>query len=115
MKRLNVLVTGASQGIGSEVAKAAARESVNVILFARSRDKFAALAHVIDAQFTGYGLEPLTGIEVGEAAIFMFTTSEKASNKAVNVVPTAQRTSQFIGRSWDGSKQVEKREKMVRR
>jgi 3-hydroxy acid dehydrogenase/malonic semialdehyde reductase len=53
MKGLNVLITGASQGIGAEIAKAAARESANVILFARSHDKLAALAKEIDAQFTG--------------------------------------------------------------
>lgn len=53
MKGLNVLITGASQGIGAEIAKAAARESANVILFARSEDKLVALAKEIDAQFTG--------------------------------------------------------------
>ena len=53
MKGLSVLITGASQGIGAEIAKAAARESANVILFARSHEKLAALAKEIDAQFTG--------------------------------------------------------------
>jgi 3-hydroxy acid dehydrogenase/malonic semialdehyde reductase len=53
MKGLNVLITGASQGIGAEIARAAARESANVILLARSHDKLAALAKEIDAQFTG--------------------------------------------------------------
>ena len=53
MKGLKVLITGASQGIGAEMAKAAARESANVILFARSHNKLAALAKDIDTQFTG--------------------------------------------------------------
>ena len=278
MKGLNVLITGASQGIGAEIAKAAARESANVILFARSRDKLAALAQEIDAQFSassehgaiyrivdvqdyaaveaavksvvrhlgeidilvnnaglalgapkrfpdlsvadivtmtntnvqgvmfsthavlnhggmmkrergtilnitsttglevtpfpgeavyhsskafqeaftnglrtelqetnikvlalrpgvvathfheqrvGYdqeqyddfmdGFEPLAAKEVAEVAIFMLTTSEKVSIKAVDVVPTAQRTSQVIDKSWNERNQVEKGEKMLRR
>lgn len=53
MKGLNVLITGASQGIGAEIARAAARESANVVLFARSHEKLADLAKEIDAQFTG--------------------------------------------------------------
>jgi hypothetical protein len=53
MKGLNVLIPCASKVIGAEIAKAAARESANVILFAHSRDKLAALAQEIDAQCSG--------------------------------------------------------------
>jgi 3-hydroxy acid dehydrogenase / malonic semialdehyde reductase len=48
----NVLITGASMGIGAEIAKAAAREFANVILFARSEEKLVPLVQEIDAQFT---------------------------------------------------------------
>lgn len=278
MKGLNVLITGASQGIGAEIAKAAARESANVILFARSHDKLAALAKEIDSLFTGSsehgaiyrvvdvqdyaaveaavksvvrhlgdidilvnnaglalgapnrfpdlsiadivtmsntniqgvmftthavlnaggmmkcsrgtilnitsttalevppfpgeavyhsskafqeaftnslraelqktnikvlalrpgvvathfheqrvgydkeqyddfmdGFEPLAAKEVAEAAVFMLTTSAKVSIKALDVVPTAQRTLQVIDKSWNGRNRVEEREKMVKR
>jgi 3-hydroxy acid dehydrogenase/malonic semialdehyde reductase len=39
------------------------------------------------------GLEPLAAKEVAEASIFILTTSEKVGIGAVDVVPTAQRTS----------------------
>jgi 3-hydroxy acid dehydrogenase / malonic semialdehyde reductase len=53
LKGQNVLITGASMGIGAEIAKAAARESANVILFARSEEKLVPLVKEIDTQFTG--------------------------------------------------------------
>jgi 3-hydroxy acid dehydrogenase/malonic semialdehyde reductase len=43
LKGQNVLITGASMGIGAEIAKTAARESANVILFARSEEKLVPL------------------------------------------------------------------------
>jgi 3-hydroxy acid dehydrogenase/malonic semialdehyde reductase len=39
------------------------------------------------------GFEPLAAKEVAEASIFILTTSEKVGIGAVDVVPTAQRTS----------------------
>jgi short-subunit dehydrogenase len=43
----NVLITGASRGIGLEIAKAFAKEGANVLLTARSEDKLKAEAMAI--------------------------------------------------------------------
>lgn len=45
LKNQNVLITGASMGIGAAVAKRLARERANLILFARSEDKLQSLSH----------------------------------------------------------------------
>ena len=61
------------------------------------------------------GFEPLTAKEVAEAAIFMLTTSERVSIKALDVVPTAQRTLQVIDKTWNDRNHVGEGEKMVNR
>ena len=43
------LITGASEGLGAEFARIAARERRNLILTARSEDKLAALAGELGA------------------------------------------------------------------
>jgi NAD(P)-dependent dehydrogenase (short-subunit alcohol dehydrogenase family) len=45
------LVTGASQGIGPEIARGLAEEGVNLILIARSEDKLAAVRQAIIDEF----------------------------------------------------------------
>ncbi|KAH6643068.1 short chain dehydrogenase/ reductase-like protein [Boeremia exigua] len=45
LKNQNVLITGASMGIGAAIAKRLASESANLILFARSEDKLDSVAH----------------------------------------------------------------------
>jgi NADP-dependent 3-hydroxy acid dehydrogenase YdfG len=47
MTRRTLLITGASTGIGAATARAAAAAGWNVALFARSRDRLAALAEEI--------------------------------------------------------------------
>lgn len=44
LKSQNVLITGASMGIGATIAKRLAAESANLILFARSEDKLKTIA-----------------------------------------------------------------------
>ena len=61
------------------------------------------------------GYEPLAAKEVAEAAIFMLTTSERVSIKALDVVPTAQRTLQVIDKTWNDRNHVGEGEKMVNR
>jgi NADP-dependent 3-hydroxy acid dehydrogenase YdfG len=47
LKNQNVLITGASMGIGAAIAKRLAHEQANLILFARSGDKLKALSDEI--------------------------------------------------------------------
>lgn len=44
LKNQNVIITGASMGIGATIAKRLAAESANLILFARSEDKLNSVA-----------------------------------------------------------------------
>jgi 3-hydroxy acid dehydrogenase/malonic semialdehyde reductase len=61
------------------------------------------------------GFEPLAAQEVAEAAIFMLTTSEKVSIKALDVVPSAQRTLQVIDKTWNERNDISTGEKLARR
>lgn len=47
------------------------------------------------------GFEPLVAEEVAEAAAFMLVQGEKVSIKALDVVPTAQRSLQVFDREWN--------------
>ena len=47
------------------------------------------------------GFEPLLADEVAQAALFMLSQGEKVSVKALDVVPTAQRTLQVFDRNWN--------------
>ncbi|PYH82632.1 NAD(P)-binding protein [Aspergillus uvarum CBS 121591] len=50
LQGLNVLITGASMGIGEAIANSVAEQGANLILFARSEDKLKALASRIQEQ-----------------------------------------------------------------
>ena len=60
------------------------------------------------------GFEPLAAKEVAEAAIFMLTTSEKLSIKALDVVPSAQRTLQVIDQTWNERNDISTGEELAR-
>lgn len=47
------------------------------------------------------GFEPLVADEVAESAVFMLSSSDKVSIKALDVVPTAQRSLQVFDRTWN--------------
>ncbi|KAF2868733.1 NADP-dependent L-serine/L-allo-threonine dehydrogenase ydfG [Massariosphaeria phaeospora] len=47
------------------------------------------------------GYEPLVADDVAEAAVFMLCTKERVSVKALDVVPSAQRTLQVFDREWN--------------
>ncbi|KAF2128013.1 short chain dehydrogenase/ reductase-like protein [Dothidotthia symphoricarpi CBS 119687] len=53
LKDLNVLITGASMGIGAAIAKRLAAESANLFLFARSEDKLNSIAQDLRSQHSG--------------------------------------------------------------
>src|ERR1700744_1386918 len=52
LKGKNVLITGASQGIGEGLAMSFAREGSDLLLVARSADKLAAVANLATAAFS---------------------------------------------------------------
>lgn len=46
------------------------------------------------------GFEPLVAEDVAEAAAFMLNQKDRVSVKALDVVPTAQRSLQVFDREW---------------
>jgi 3-hydroxy acid dehydrogenase/malonic semialdehyde reductase len=60
------------------------------------------------------GFEPLIASDVADAAAFMLSQKDRVSIKALDVVPTAQRSLQVFDREWnsrDGGRKQEKMEK----
>ena len=47
------------------------------------------------------GFEPLVAEDVAEAAVFMLSQKDRVSIKALDVVPTAQRSLQVFDREWN--------------
>jgi hypothetical protein len=58
------------------------------------------------------GFEPLVADDVAEAAAFMLGQKDRVSVKALDVVPTAQRSLQVFDREWNGRKESRKPEEM---
>lgn len=47
------------------------------------------------------GYEPLIADDIAEAALYMLSQKDRISIKAMDVVPTAQRSLQVFDRNWD--------------
>ena len=47
------------------------------------------------------GFEPLIAEDVAEGAVFMLNQKERVSIKALDIVPTAQRSLQVIDKKWN--------------
>lgn len=47
------------------------------------------------------GFEPLVAEDVAEGAVFMLKQKERISIKALDIVPTAQRSLQVIDKEWN--------------
>jgi 3-hydroxy acid dehydrogenase/malonic semialdehyde reductase len=47
------------------------------------------------------GFEPLIAEDVAEGAVFMLKQKERVSVKALDIVPTAQRSLQVIDKGWN--------------
>jgi 3-hydroxy acid dehydrogenase/malonic semialdehyde reductase len=58
------------------------------------------------------GFEPLVADDVAEAAAFMLSQKDRVSVKAMDVVPTAQRSLQVFDREWNARDQSRKQETM---
>lgn len=58
------------------------------------------------------GFEPLVADDVAEAAAFMLSQKDRVSIKALDVVPTAQRSLQVFDREWNSRGDSRKDEKM---
>jgi 3-hydroxy acid dehydrogenase/malonic semialdehyde reductase len=59
------------------------------------------------------GFEPLIASDVADAAAFMLSQKDRVSIKALDVVPTAQRSLQVFDREWNSRDGGRKAEKMV--
>ena len=51
-----------------------------------------------------HGFEPLVADDVAEAAVFMLGQTERVSVKALDIVPTAQRSLPVFDRGWNERK-----------
>lgn len=58
------------------------------------------------------GFEPLVAPDVAEAAAFMLSQNDRVSVKALDVVPTAQRSLQVFDREWNSRNSERKQETM---
>jgi len=58
------------------------------------------------------GFEPLVADDVAEAAAFMLSQKDRVSVKAIDVVPTAQRSLQVFDREWNSRGEDRKKETM---
>ncbi len=47
------------------------------------------------------GFEPLIADDVAEGAVFMLNQKDRVSVKALDIVPTAQRSLQVIDKTWN--------------
>jgi 3-hydroxy acid dehydrogenase/malonic semialdehyde reductase len=59
------------------------------------------------------GFEPLIASDVADAAAFMLSQKDRVSIKALDVVPTAQRSLQVFDREWNSRDGGRNEEKMV--
>jgi 3-hydroxy acid dehydrogenase/malonic semialdehyde reductase len=57
------------------------------------------------------GFEPLVAEDVADAAAFMLSQKDRVSVKALDVVPTAQRSLQVFDREWNKRGEGRKEEK----
>lgn len=58
------------------------------------------------------GFEPLVASDVADAAAFMLSQKDRVSIKALDVVPTAQRSLQVFDREWNSRESSREEEKM---
>ncbi len=81
-KRSNVLITGASSGIGADLARVFAREGYDLVLVARSRDRLDALARELqDAHAATVRVVPIDLSAVGAAR----TVRERVAREGVGI------------------------------
>ncbi|KAJ4350927.1 hypothetical protein N0V95_004321 [Ascochyta clinopodiicola] len=78
LQNQNVLITGASMGIGATIAQRLARESANLILFARSEDKLKNVAQ--ECRKTNSGIK----VHVASVDVSNHESLAKAVSNAVN-------------------------------
>lgn len=85
MTKQTALITGASGGIGLELARIFAREGYNLVLVARSADKLTALAEVLATKFGITAIAHPADLTDPRAPDALFTAMQ-AQNIAVDVL-----------------------------
>jgi len=86
LKDQNVLITGASIGIGASVAKRLAAESANLILLARSEDKLQALAQDLQRTYPGLKVQTASVDISDHSALTKAVTSVVSSSGPIDVL-----------------------------
>ncbi|KAI8933530.1 hypothetical protein NX059_009267 [Plenodomus lindquistii] len=86
-----------SELVGSDIKVLALRPGVVATHFHEQRVGFDTKQYDEFMQ----GFEPLVAEDVAEAAVFMLSQKDRVSVKAMDVVPTAQRSLQVFDREWN--------------
>lgn len=80
------VVTGASNGIGKETARALARQGAHVVMVCRSRDKGEAARSEILAEAPGAGLDLMIGDLSSQASVRQVAADILARHPAIHVL-----------------------------
>jgi NAD(P)-dependent dehydrogenase (short-subunit alcohol dehydrogenase family) len=97
------VVTGASNGIGKETARALARQGVHVVMVCRSRERGEAVQREILAEVPGAGVDLMIGDLSSQAAVKQVAAEILARYPAIHVlINNAGVNTDYHQRSVDG-------------
>jgi NAD(P)-dependent dehydrogenase (short-subunit alcohol dehydrogenase family) len=97
------VITGASNGIGKETARALARQGAHVVMVCRSRDKGEAVRSEILAEIPGASVDLMIGDLSSRASVRQVAAEIVAKHPAIHVlINNAGMNSDYRQRSVDG-------------